>query len=90
MNKQRRKALAAIVAKLREASEAIDTLKADVGFHYDDEQAAYDSMPESLQAGAPGEKAQAATDSMEEACDSLQEAMDALDAACDAIDTATA
>lgn len=45
----------------------------------DDEQAYYDNMPESIQAGAKGDQAQQAADDLSEALDSMESIADVLD-----------
>jgi prefoldin subunit 5 len=81
MNDTRRKAIGAL-------AKALDELRASLEDHRDnaeaiqaEEQEYYDNMPEGLQAGDRGEKAQ-------EASEYLQTAFDALDAACSSLDEA--
>lgn len=83
MNKDRRKqidaAMAAIekvkdqfeaaLAELADAKEAIDGVK-------DEEQEAYDNLPESLQDGEKGQQMQYAVEKLEEAVNELEELVD--------------
>lgn len=83
MNKDRRKqidaAMAAIekvkdqfeaaLAELADAKEAIDGIK-------DEEQEAYDNLPESLQDGEKGQQMQYAVEKLEEAVNELEELVD--------------
>lgn len=71
MNKARRKELEMI-------SEQLDTCKAEIETLMEDEQNAYDSLPESFQNGEKGEAMQNAIDQMSEAIDNVQNAMDCL------------
>ncbi len=74
MNAERRKALEAVSAKLEDAKSELETLR-------EEEEGYYDNMPESLQSGEKGEKAQAAMDAMQEAVDSIESAVDNLNTA---------
>lgn len=65
MNKQRRKELEAILNELADLRSRLETVK-------DEEQDAYDNMPEGLQSSERGEKA-------EQACSSLDDALTAFD-----------
>lgn len=70
MNNERRKRLADIVTQLQ-ALPPIDEIKSDLEGIRDDEQEAYDNLPESLQNGERGEQMQAAISAMEEVIDAL-------------------
>lgn len=74
MNNQRRKALEKIQDKLRD-------IYADIEMYRDEEQDAFDNLPESIQYSERGEK-------MEEAISQLDEAYDAIDTAVEAISEA--
>lgn len=65
MNAERRKRVAKLLAQLA-------TLKGEAEIIRDDEQEAYDNMPESIQNSERGEQSQSAIDSLEE----LMEAID--------------
>lgn len=69
MNHKRRKAL-------REIADKINALKADLEYLRDEEQDAYDNMPENRQGGEKGEKAQSAIDSIDNAINELDSAVD--------------
>lgn len=71
MNNARRKEIDKLTAQIEEIKEAIEALR-------DEEQEAFDNMPESLQYGERGEKMQSAIDALEYAADDLQECLDHL------------
>ena len=66
MNNVKRKALQIIADQLADLLSQIDTIK-------DEEQDAYDAMPESFQNGERGEKSQTAIDAMNDASSSLEQ-----------------
>jgi hypothetical protein len=66
MNKQRRKTIDLIRAALDEQREHLEQVR-------DDEQEAYDNLPEAIQAGATGEKAQEAITALGDAVSSLEQ-----------------
>ncbi len=72
MNNTRRKQLQEIQTELRNIYERLDILR-------DEEQAAYDNTPESLQESERGEKAQEAIDTMESVRDQILESADEID-----------
>lgn len=65
MNAQRRKALAALGDRMTDLQSQVSTLISDLQDVIDEEQGYLDAMPESLQEGEKGQKAQAAIDLME-------------------------
>jgi hypothetical protein len=65
MNNERRKAIAAIAEQLTELREAIELIR-------DDEQEAYDNLPESLQYSERGERMQTAIDALINAASELE------------------
>lgn len=69
MNNDRRKEIAKALALIEEAKNLLETAR-------DDEQAYYDNMPESFQAGDKGDRASAAADALSEAYDNLEAAID--------------
>ena len=71
MNKQRRKSLTEAYDKLAEVQEAIEFLR-------DEEQDAFDNLPEGIQESERGEQMQGYIDSMDSALSSLEEAADYL------------
>lgn len=73
MNNDRRKDLADIRGQLEELNATFDDLKTRLEQCKDDEQEYYDNMPESLQGGEKGERAQAAVDALDEAYNALDE-----------------
>lgn len=72
MNKQRRKMIAEVVEK-------IETLKGDLEMIRDEEQDAFDNMPESLQGSMRGEEMEEAIEYMDEAIEGLDTAIDSLE-----------
>lgn len=72
MNKERRNKVRAAVEMLKVASEQLEKIK-------DDEEFAFDNMPENLQYSQRGEDSQEAIDSLEEAIDGLEEVIDSLE-----------
>ena len=71
MNKARRK-------RLQEILNQIEVLQMDVDTVRDEEQDAYDNLPESIQYSERGEQMQEYANQIEEAYQSLQEAIDTL------------
>jgi hypothetical protein len=65
MNNERRKAIAAIADQLSELRETIELIR-------DDEQEAYDNLPESLQYSERGERMQTAIDALTNAASELE------------------
>lgn len=74
MNKQRRDKLTEIAGKISELICELEAVR-------DDEQEAYDNMPESFQNGERGEKSQAAIDAMEEVISTMEDAERAIETA---------
>ena len=71
MNKERRKSIERIVDKLNE-------IQADLAWVRNDEEEAYDNLPEGIQSNERGDSMQEAIDAMDDADGSLQEAIDYL------------
>jgi hypothetical protein len=71
MNKDRRKRLEALAGQLRELPD-VDELRSELQTIYDDEDEAFNAMPESLQNGERGQL-------MQEALQAMQDVLDALD-----------
>lgn len=76
MNKQRRTAIEEIGSELMELIGRISDLR-------DEEEVAYENLPESFQMGERGDAMQDAINGMDEAIDSLNEAISALEEATD-------
>jgi len=74
MNKQRRAELDKIVLKLEEAKADIETIR-------DEEQEAYDNMPENLQMSDRGDAAQGRVDALDYAVDAFYEITDNINTA---------
>lgn len=74
MNNTRRKAIQKIYDRLEELMQDIEALQ-------EEEQEAYDNLPESLQDGERGHAMQEAADNLEYAANSVQEALDYLEEA---------
>lgn len=71
MNKQRRKEIEAV-------KDRLIGLQSDIEMLRDEEQEYKENMPESLQQGEKGDKAQAAIDALEEAIESCETMSDLL------------
>lgn len=71
MNKQRRAALKAILPQLEELKTMIENVTGDLGAIRDEEQEAFDNMPESLQDSDRGQTMQEYIDTMEGVLDAL-------------------
>ncbi len=71
MNNIRRKELAAIVDLANKLSTLLDEIRNDLENIRDEEQDAYDNMPEGLQASERGENSEAAISQMEDALSML-------------------
>lgn len=71
MNAQRRKTLAALRDRMTDLQSQVTTLAEDLQDVCNEEQDYFDNMPESLQDGDKGQKAQAAIDLMESLIDDL-------------------
>lgn len=67
MNKQRRNAIAKIQCEL-------EALREELQLWLDEEQEAFDNMPESIQQGERGEMAQQAIDNLDSAVNAIDEA----------------
>lgn len=74
MNNDRRKRLDAIFSTLETALNDLTTIK-------DEEQEAFDNMPESLQQSERGQASDEAINAMDEAGSSIESAMDGIDTA---------
>lgn len=71
MNDARRKEIERAKALLDEARNIIEAAQSDE----------HDNMPDSLQSGERGEKAQEAADALQEACDAIEEVTNHCDTA---------
>lgn len=71
MNAARRKAIDKLYMQLEDLKAAIESLQ-------EEEQEAFDNLPESLQDTERGEAMQEAVDNLEAAASSIEEAMDSL------------
>ena len=74
MNNDRRARIQALINKLEDIKEDIDFIK-------DEEQEYYDNMPESIQAGERGDKAQEAIDNLDYAYSQIDEVREYLEEA---------
>lgn len=75
MNKARRKAIEDIQSKIIELKELIESV-------CEEEQEAFDNLPESIQYSERGDAMQEAIDNLESACSSCEEVEDYLTDAC--------
>ncbi|MBD9406273.1 hypothetical protein IB236_13070 [Acidovorax sp. ACV02] len=76
MNKQRRTKLAELRDRMSELQDQASTLMTDLQDVLNEEQDYLDNMPESLQEGEKGQKAQAAIDLMENIISGITEFTD--------------
>ncbi len=76
MNNERRTKLAALRDRMSELQDQACTLITDLQDILNEEQEYLDNMPESLQEGEKGEKAQAAIDLMDDLINSITEFTD--------------
>ena len=74
MNADRRKRLEKLSNQLSDIHDELEALK-------DEEQEAYDNMPESFQSGNKGEQSQAVIDSLDSASQSVEESRNYIDEA---------
>ena len=72
MNKERRKKISEIISSLNEIYRRLESVK-------NDEEYAFDSMPEGLQYSMRGEESQEAIDSLDQSIDHIEEAISALE-----------
>lgn len=72
MNKDRRKAIAALIEELEGLRDDIDSVVSRIDTLIDEEQEYYDNMPESFQTGDKGAAAEAARDELQNAYDELE------------------
>lgn len=73
MNAQRRKEIAAAILTLDEAKNQIEAVR-------DDEQAAFDNLPESLQQGEKGQSMEEAIGNLDDAISEMESAISTLEA----------
>lgn len=71
MNKERRR-------KIKEIIEQLEALSTEIEENRDDEDTAYENLPESMQAGDKGDKMMEAMSNMDEAIDHIGDAVAAL------------
>lgn len=88
MNNDRRKRIRAELTNLEKAMGLLSDIKSALEDIRDEEQEAYDNMPESFQNGDKGEAAQAAIGELDSAIDALDGALDgdpvgSLESACE-------
>lgn len=74
MNNARRKIIAEALELVERASNLLEPVR-------DEEQEAYDNMPEGLQQGERGQQCEAAADALDSAVSSLEEVIDYLNTA---------
>jgi hypothetical protein len=70
MNRERRKAIAAVIERVRALD--LESLASAVREIADEEQEAFDGLAEGFQAGERGEVMQAAISTLERVCDALE------------------
>ena len=74
MNSNRRKEIDRIMERIDSLIADLSDIKDSIGAVRDEEQEALDNLPESMQEGERGERAQAAIDALEEALNGMDEA----------------
>ena len=72
MNKDRRYTISMILKKMNSIKDELENVK-------NEEEFAFDNMPENLQGSMRGEESQEAIETMDEALDSLEEAISQLE-----------
>jgi hypothetical protein len=87
MNAQRRKEIADLIREAADPSE-LESFADRIDEIRDEEQDAFDNLPESLQGGERGDAMQEAIGNLEEAAEKMREAAQAVSDALDALDTA--
>ena len=91
MNAARRKQIKAIITRLGAVSDlGLEDLKADLETIRDEEQEAYDNMPEALQAVERGVASEAAVSALDDVINALEEAIGTLDGLGDQLEEAAA
>lgn len=88
MNKARRKQIEAIRAAIADLKDNIQNAHDDLETIRGEEQDYYDNMPESIQGGDKGQKAEEVISELEDALSALESAADCLDDAISNMDTA--
>ena len=78
MNKQRREKIRQLKVKFQEVQTELKQLSGELSSILNEEQDAFDSMPENLQGSYRGMCSEDAIDSMEEASDKLDEVIELL------------
>lgn len=73
MNKARRDSLKLALGKIETLTAYIEEIKEDLQGVLDEEEEAYDNLPESIQGSERGEQMQEYIEALEEAIDSLDE-----------------
>ena len=79
MNKQRREKINKLKIRFQNTRTELKQLSNELSFILDEEQDAFDNMPEGLQSSYRGMCSEDAIDSMEEATDKLNEVIELLD-----------
>jgi flagellar biosynthesis chaperone FliJ len=76
MNKDRRKALSQINVQLESIKDQLDGIKQE-------EQEAFDNLPESLQTGSNGSLMEAAINELDDAINTIEDAVSSINSACE-------
>lgn len=85
MNRDRRKELAEAITLLNGAQEDLESAKDIIDSVRDEEEEAYDNLPESLQEGEKGEVMQVNIDSLDEIVSELEDIKDSIEVQIDAV-----
>lgn len=83
MNKERRKRIAELIAKLETLDSDLSSLHSDVEEIAEEEREYFDNMPDNMQQGEKGEAADTAANNLSEAKDALETARDEIGTALD-------
>lgn len=73
MNRQRRKQIKEVIAKLDEIQPLLEEIRSEIESIKDDEEEYRDNMPENMQSGERYERAEAACESLEESLSNLDD-----------------
>lgn len=88
MNNSRRKEISEIMDKLSECCDAIENIGAQIQEVKDDEQEAYDSLPESIQGGERGYAMEGVIEELDSAINCVEGVKYDIDSAIDHLSTA--
>lgn len=82
MNKERRREISEVIKTITNVKDTLNQAMKDLQIILDDEEFAFDNMPENLQGSLRGMDSEDAIDTMTDAIESLTEIIDNLDDIC--------